>query len=114
MKSKNKKMAVFGDIGSIIGFRGLGLEVIASSEEQDNHQVLKDLIKSDQYAVIFMTEKLMQELDDIVNEHRFDYMPALVPIPASTGNLGIGEDAIRVSVRKAVGFDIFANKEDKE
>ncbi len=114
MKSKNKHMAVIGDIGSIIGFRGLGLDVVATAEELDTHQILRDMIKSDEYAVIFMTEAVMEEVKDIVEEHRFDYMPALVPIPASTGNLGIGEDAIRVSVRKAVGFDIFSNKEDKE
>ncbi|MDO5732527.1 MAG: V-type ATP synthase subunit F [Eubacteriales bacterium] len=114
MKKNERRMAVLGDIGSVIGFRGLGLEVHATGPEVDTHKLLRDMIRSEQYAVIFMTEAAMTEVHDLVETHRFDYMPALVPIPASTGNQGIGQDAIRVSVRKAVGFDIFANKEQKE
>lgn len=114
MKAKSKRMAVMGDMGSIIGFRGLGLEVLATGAETDSQQLLRELLRSEKYAVIFMTEKVMEEVKEIVEEHRFDYLPALVPIPASTGNAGLGEAAIRIAVRKAVGFDIFANKEEKE
>ncbi len=113
MKQKTKRMAVMGDMGSVIGFRGLGLEVYPVDEQTNSEELLRELIRSENYAVIFMTEQVMQACSDVVSQYRFDVLPALVPIPASSGQIGIGEEAIRVSVRRAVGFDLFANKEEE-
>lgn len=103
-----KEIAVLGDLGSVIGFRGLGFTVVAVEAHTDVREKLNQLIEAKRYAVIFMTEPVAETCEPILMEMRDDYLPALIPIPSASGKSGFGMINVETAVRKAVGFDVLS------
>ena len=104
------KIAVLGDRDSILGFKSLGIDVFAVTGPAEALGVLKKLAAGD-YGVIYMTEELVEELADPVNELNKRFLPVVVPIPNSKGVLGTGMKQIRIKVEKAIGADILFRKD---
>lgn len=99
------KTAVMGDKDSIYGFASVGLDIFPTYESADGVKTLKHLVEND-YAVIFITEKLFAEMTAEIEKYKSLPLPAIIPIPGVTGNNGIGMAAVSKSVEQAVGSDI--------
>lgn len=99
------KTAVMGDKDSIYGFSSVGLDIFPVTEQQTGIKTLKKLVE-DNYAVIFITEKLYSEISSEAEKYKSMPIPAIIPIPGVTGNNGIGMAAVSKSVEQAVGSDI--------
>ncbi len=104
------KIAVIGDKDSILGFKTIGVDTFSVISSEAALKALKQLV-SEQYGVIFITEELARELEDIIAELNKRYLPAVVLIPNSKGTLGIGIQQIKKNVEKAIGADILFRKE---
>ena len=79
------------------------------SQEQGK-KLLRQLAERD-YAVIYMTEALAQQLAAEVSRYRTAMTPAIIPIPGVAGNTEQGIRSVKQSVEKAVGSDIlFSNQ----
>jgi len=104
------KIAVIGDKDSILGFKAIGVDTFSVTSSEAALKVLKQLV-SENYGVIFITEELARDLEDIVAELHKRYLPAVVLIPNSKGALGIGIQQIKKNVEKAIGADILFRKE---
>ena len=74
----------------------------------DAEAIFKKLTQSD-YAVIYITEKLAEELSEEVAKFAYKPSPAIIQIPGVSGNTGKGMLDVKKSVEKAVGSDIFFN-----
>ncbi|MGI6071850.1 MAG: V-type ATP synthase subunit F [Lachnospiraceae bacterium] len=103
------KIAVLGDRDSIYGFATLGLETYPVSNADEGADTLKKLAYTD-YAIIYITEELYGDIIDDIEKFKKQRLPAIVPIPGATGNTGLGMEAARRLVVKAVGTDIFSNE----
>ena len=101
-------IAVMGDRDSITGFTALGLDVFPEESMDQSILVLHRLVETG-YAVIFITERLAEELAEELVKYRDRPLPVIVPIPGITGNRGMGMKAIGEAVEKAVGSDILAD-----
>lgn len=101
------KIGVMGDRDSIYGFRSVGLSVFPADDAQTGIKILKSI--ADEYAVIFITEKLASQMENEIQKYRDRTVPAIIPIPGVTGNTGIGMKNVSLSVEKAVGSDILAD-----
>ena len=101
------KIGVMGDKDSIYGFSSVGLSVFPVEEAAQGVKLLKQI--AEEYAVIFITEKLASEMDTEIRKYRARTVPALIPIPGVTGNTGIGMKNVSRSVEQAVGSDILAD-----
>ena len=99
------RAAVIGDRDSIYGFASVGLDIFPTYEPADGVKTLKHLVEND-YAVIFITEKLFAEMTAEIEKYKSLPLPAIIPIPGVTGNNGIGMAAVSKSVEQAVGSDI--------
>lgn len=101
------KIAVMGDRDSVSGFQALGLNVFfcGGGDEQDAKQLLHRLAQSE-YAVIYMTEQLAQELSAEISKYKDRVTPAIILIPGKGGSLGLGRASIKDAVERAVGADI--------
>lgn len=99
------KIAVMGAYDSIYGFAALGLETFPVQEHDEAQKLLRHLAETD-YAVIYMTEALVQELAADVDRYRAAMTPAIIPIPGVSGNTGDGIRGVKQSVEKAIGSDI--------
>lgn len=104
------KIGVMGDHDSIYGFSALGFDVFPVEGDEAKRK-LRELVESD-YAVIYITEKLAEEMHEQVERYRNQLLPAIIQIPGVSGNTGEGVKDVHLSVEKAVGSDIlFGNEE---
>lgn len=99
------KVAVMGDQDSIYGYKTLGLSVFPETDKEDAIKKLKSLADGG-YAVIFITEKLADQIQEVIDHYRNMMLPAIILIPGVSGNTGKGMNAVKKSVEQAVGSDI--------
>jgi V/A-type H+-transporting ATPase subunit F len=104
------KIAVIGDKDSILGFQTLGVTTFPVNDADSALSVLKKVAKED-YAVLFITEAIAQQLEEPLAELNKRFLPAIVPIPNNKGTLGIGIAKVKENVEKAIGADILFRKE---
>lgn len=103
----SNRIAVVGDKESIYGFAALGLDTYFFDPRQDCVSMFKKLCLSGSYSIIYITEAAASELDKEIEKYRSEPSPAIILIPGVSGNTGEGLSAVRLSVEKAVGSDIF-------
>ena len=103
------KIAVMGDRESIMGFAALGFSVFGLEDPAEAAK-LRDTLASGPYAVIYITEKWGEILEDRIARYREKKLPAVILIPGASGNTGRGLRAVHESVEKAVGSDILQNQ----
>ena len=90
------QIAAVGDWESVMGFRALGLEA---------REKIRELAKGN-CAVIYLTEQLAKDLEDVISRYKDELRPAIILIPGRQGSLGIGKNNIQRAIERAVGADI--------
>jgi V/A-type H+-transporting ATPase subunit F len=99
------QIAVIGDWESVMGFRALGLDTYPVTSVEEAKEKVKELAKSD-CAVIYLTETLAKDMEDVIARYKDDLRPAIILIPGREGSLGIGKNNIQRAIERAVGADI--------
>lgn len=105
------EIALIGDKHTIYGFRLAGIKktfLIEDSRQEDIRGILKGLFK-DSTALILITEKIAEEIRDILKEmdrFRKGVMPIILQIPDSGGPLISKVDPMRELIKRTVGFEI--------
>lgn len=99
------KIAAIGDRESVSGFACIGLEVHFASDAGTAAKLLKKMAQ-EEYAVIYITEKLASLIPQEIEKYREAVTPAIIPIPGVSGNTGEGMKNVSRFVEKAVGSDI--------
>jgi V/A-type H+-transporting ATPase subunit F len=104
------RLAVIGDIDSIVLFKAVGVDVFPVSSSEEAGKVLAELAEG-QYAVICVTEQFGERLLPLIERYSDRPSPAVVFIPSNRGTEGVGMARLREVVKKAVGADILTGKE---
>lgn len=104
------KIAVLGDYNSIYGFAALGLDIFPVEDPQEGRKKLNRLA-ADEYAVIYITEQLAEQLSAEISRYSETLIPAIIQIPGISGNTGAGIENVKKSVETAVGSDILFSNE---
>ena len=99
------KIAVMGDMDSVLGFKALGLEVCPVNTPEEGHEAIHRMAKEN-YAIIYMTEQLAAKLSSDIARYKDALTPAIILIPGKEGSLGIGMANVKTAVERAVGADI--------
>ena len=98
------KLGVIGDKDSVYGFSSVGVGVFFADSAAEGAKILRSL--ADEYAVIFITEKLASQMPAELARYKECTRPAVIPIPGVTGNTGLGLRNVSAFVEQAVGSDI--------
>jgi V/A-type H+-transporting ATPase subunit F len=77
------------------------------SDNQDIQTLLRRLLR-EKYAVVFLVDNLFKVHQGFIRELNENYPISIIPVPGVHGSTGIGVEAIRESVERAVGMDIFS------
>ena len=102
------RIAVVGDHDSVYGFAALGLDTFPCSSEDARDLIVR--LSSQDYGIIYVTEKLAEEIPAVIDHYKGQLKPAIILIPGASGNTGAGIMGVRRSVEQAVGSDIlFSN-----
>lgn len=101
------KIGVLGDKDSVYGFACIGLEIFPTDDVKLAHKYLRTMVEQN-YAVIFITEKLAAAMQSEIEKYSQSVSPAIIPIPGVSGNTGDGLKNVSKFVEKAVGSDILS------
>ncbi len=103
--AKTYQIAVIGDWDSVMGFRALGLDTYPVTSVEAAREKVKELARAD-CAVIYLTEQLAKDMEDVLSQYKDELRPAIILIPGREGSLGIGKNNIQRAIERAVGADI--------
>ena len=99
------RIAAVGDWESVMGFRALGLDTYPVADAAEAREKVRELAKEN-CAVIYLTEQLARDMDDVLARYKDELRPAIILIPGREGSLGIGKNNIQRAIERAVGADI--------
>lgn len=100
------KIAVIGDSESATAFLAIGAAVYKVDDEYKAADKLRELAKTEEYAVILVTENYAAKMESLMQKLKEQTYPAVLSIPGSTGSNGFGLSGVKKDVEKAVGVDI--------
>ena len=106
------KIAVIGDRDSVLGFMALGFSVHEADDVSSASETLRELVKSGEYAVIFLVENYAKLMEEDMAKYKNMPLPAITVIPGSNGSEGYGMNNIKSAVERAVGADILFKDND--
>ena len=96
------QIAVIGDWESVMGFRALGLDTYPVNSAEEAREKIKELAKTN-CAVIYLTERLAKDMEDVLARYKDELRPAIILIPGQDGSLGIGKNNIQRVLLSASG-----------
>ena len=73
------RVAVIGDKDSVLAFKALGVEVYTVIDGNEASEKIKDLAK-EEVGVIFITEKLAQQIPSTIDKYRDKMTPSIIII----------------------------------
>ena len=100
------RIAVIGSWESVMGLRALGLETYPVTAPEEARETIRELAKSGDCGIIYLTEQLAKDLPDVLDRYKDELRPASILSPGREGSLGIGMNNIQQSIQRAVGADI--------
>ena len=100
------KIGIIGERDSVLGFMALGFSVHEAAEPETAAKLLEKLVRSGEYAILFLTESLAAAMEEELSRYKDLPLPAVVSIPGQEGSTGYGMNNIRSAVERAVGADI--------
>ncbi len=93
-----------------MGFKALGLEAFGVENDQEALSVLRKLTReSEDYAIIYIEENLALALEHEISRYKDSPTPAIILIPGREGSLGLGQNALKAAVERAVGTNILGD-----
>lgn len=99
------KIGVIGDRDTVLVFGALGVTVLATDDFREASRKIAAWVREG-YAVIFVTEPLAAQMQQVFDQYKSNPDVALIIIPNNGGSTGVGLANIKKSVEKAIGADI--------
>ncbi|MEG1519472.1 MAG: V-type ATP synthase subunit F [Clostridia bacterium] len=103
------RIGIIGDPDSILAFKAIGVETFGASSGMQAKDLIKEMSHKN-FKVIFITEKLAEEIDDFLKKYKSETYPCIIPVPSGEAS-GYGMDGIRSDMEKAIGADILFRKD---
>ena len=92
---------------TVMGFKALGLDVFPVEDAEDARQTLRRITRPDEeYTIIYIEESTAKDLAAEIDRFKDSPTPAIILIPGREGPLGLGRNALKSAVERAVGSDI--------
>ena len=100
------KIAAVGEEDLIMGFRGIGAELINVDSSKELDDVLERLVSNTTISLIMITETIAKDCMEKITNFRDRSSAIILLIPAHTGSLNLGLKEIQLDVEKAAGIDL--------
>ena len=105
------KIAIIGERSTVLPFLSLGFSVYESTTPKQTWEHLHTLVKSEEYAVIYLFEQDAIALAEELAPLYALSLPAITVLPSPVEPIGLGMANIRDAVERAVGADILFSEE---
>lgn len=101
------KIAIIGDSESVLAFQAVGMDSFFVTKAEVE-KVLKKQFHSKKYAIIFLSETLVEGLSDFLAEASRIPLPAITIIPISREKKNMGLERMKKICIHATGTDIIS------
>lgn len=106
------KMAIVGDGDGVLAFSAVGIDAYPVNNADEAGDLIKSLSKT--YAIIFVTDVIAKEIDEIIKRYVTSTYPIIIPLPSKDGSNGYGMERVKQAMEKALGVDILFNNDKDE
>ena len=105
------KIAVIGGRDTFMGFKALGLDTFPAESPSEAGKLLRQLTREseEEYAIIYIEENFAAQLQSEIAKFKDSPSPAIILIPGREGSIGLGQQALRDAVERAVGTNILGD-----
>ncbi len=100
------KIVAVGEEDLIMGFRGIGAELINVDSSKELDDVLERLVSDTTISLIMITETIAKDCMEKITNFRDRSSAIVLLIPAHTGSLNLSLEEMRLDVEKAAGIDL--------
>jgi vacuolar-type H+-ATPase subunit F/Vma7 len=100
------KIVAVGEEDLIMGFRGIGAELINVDSSKELDDVLERLVSDTTLSLIMITETIAKDCMEKITNFRDRSSAIILLIPAHTGSLNLSLEEMRLDVEKAAGIDL--------
>ncbi len=100
------KIVAVGEEELILGFRGIGAELINVDSSKELDDVLERLVSDTTISLIMITETIAKDCMEKITNFRERSSAIVLLIPAHTGSLNLSLEEMRLDVEKAAGIDL--------
>ncbi len=104
------KIAIIGSPDTVTGFKAVGAEAVAVNSSQEAETKVKEIYESSEYAALFITEDLVDQIKETLDKLPPKALPAIVAVPSQAGSTGAGFANLKKIVEQAVGSDILSER----
>ncbi len=102
-------MAAVGSYDTVLPFQAVGVRPFPAETAEETAAAVTRLAREN-YGVIFVEERQFVAQAELIDKLVQEYAASIIPIPGIRGSIGVGLSAVRSSVERAVGMDIFSVK----
>ena len=105
------KIAVIGGRDTVMGFKALGLDTFPAANPAEAGKLLRRLTRDseDEYVIIYIEENFAAQIQAEIDKFKDSPSPAIIVIPGREGSAGLGLQALRAAVERAVGTNILGD-----
>lgn len=103
------KISILGYPDAVAGFKALGVDAFGVKTKEEAEAKVKEVYDSSEYATLFITEDIVDQIKNFLNELPAKALPAIVAVPSQVGSTGAGLENLKKIVEQAVGSDILSN-----
>ncbi len=108
----NGNLAIISMGQSSLAFKAGGVDAYPVQSVEEGKATLKKLAKT--YKVIFLSDDLAVELDDLLKRMLESPYPIVLPIPSEKGGNGYAYKKLQEEMENALGLDILFNENKGE
>ncbi|MBO7368825.1 MAG: V-type ATP synthase subunit F [Clostridia bacterium] len=103
--------AIIGYGSGVLAFKAAGVDAYTAIDSTRARELLRKLAKT--YKVIFITDDLARDLNDLIERMNEKPYPIILPIPSEKGSSGYATERMKDQMERALGVDILFSREEK-
>ncbi len=100
------RIAAVGERHLILGFKGVGFEIIPADDKDVLRRELMLLARDPETALVLVTESLAAESPETIEDFRATSAAILIVIPTHEGSRHVSFNMMKSLVEKSIGVDI--------
>ena len=105
------KTAIIGRGDGVLAFKAGGVDAYPVENSLKARETLRKIAKN--YNVIFLTDDLAEDIDDLIKRMNESAYPVIVPVPSVNGSSGYAKSKMKEEMERALGVDILFQREER-
>jgi V/A-type H+-transporting ATPase subunit F len=100
------KAVAVGEKHLVLGFKGVGFEIVPIDDSKKLMHALNTLSRDPETVLVFVTESMVRDAPEAVEEFRGRSSAVLTIIPTHEGSEHVSFQEMRKSVERSLGIDL--------